>query len=310
MRFSNGGLAGIRPGMNAKDCSWALWPPGPAARVGGPGLTLDQAVLAQQLHEAREKTVQQIADLFGVPRGTAYGHLDRESTLPTGRRRPPLESCRQVTCPRGENESLSPWNSDIPDMYQTTDDRRPTTDVRKLDGSRSPRPVRRDLRTCLQAHSRVRHAPLRAPEDAADAVAETFAIAWRRADGCHRAGEARLWLYGVARNVLANHRRGRARHRHRSVELDADVADLYAHSPEGSVELGVIGQRFPDLSEDDRELLALVAWEAGHGQIARTLGSRATPYASGSTAPASGSPRPGRRPESTIRAPSSQRSAL
>ncbi|WP_323136143.1 helix-turn-helix domain-containing protein [Streptomyces sp. NBC_01481] len=38
--------------------------------------------MAQQLYDAREKTVQQIADLFGVPRSTVYGHLDREKSVP------------------------------------------------------------------------------------------------------------------------------------------------------------------------------------------------------------------------------------
>jgi DNA invertase Pin-like site-specific DNA recombinase len=53
-------------------------------RVGGrrPKLTADQAALAQQLYDAREKTVQQIADLFGVPRSTVYGHLDKTQTVP------------------------------------------------------------------------------------------------------------------------------------------------------------------------------------------------------------------------------------
>ncbi|MET8509797.1 recombinase family protein [Streptomyces sp. NPDC004787] len=53
-------------------------------RKGGrrPSLTEDQAALAQQLYDARDKTVQQIADLFGVPRSTVYGHLDRERTVP------------------------------------------------------------------------------------------------------------------------------------------------------------------------------------------------------------------------------------
>jgi DNA invertase Pin-like site-specific DNA recombinase len=53
-------------------------------RKGGrrPSLTDDQAALAQQLYDARDKTVQQIADLFGVPRSTVYGHLDREKTVP------------------------------------------------------------------------------------------------------------------------------------------------------------------------------------------------------------------------------------
>jgi DNA invertase Pin-like site-specific DNA recombinase len=51
-------------------------------RVGGrrPKLTPDQVELAQQLYDRREKTVQQIADLFGVPRTTVYNHL---KTAPT-----------------------------------------------------------------------------------------------------------------------------------------------------------------------------------------------------------------------------------
>lgn len=110
------------------------------------------------------------------------------------------------------------------------------------------------------------------PEDAADAVAETFAIAWRRVDALPPHGEAKLWLYGIARNVLANQRRGQVRRWSRSVALDADIADLYAHSPEGSVELGAIAQAFKELHEDDRELLSLVAWEGlDHAQLAKVL---------------------------------------
>ncbi|MEV0384217.1 RNA polymerase sigma factor [Nonomuraea sp. NPDC050643] len=111
------------------------------------------------------------------------------------------------------------------------------------------------------------------PHDAADVVAETYAIAWRRFDALPDGGEARLWLYGVARNVLANHRRGVARHRHRSVELDTDLADLYTSSPESGVLLGEIGRAFRRLPDDDRELISLVAWEGlDNGEIAKVLG--------------------------------------
>ncbi|WEH37696.1 recombinase family protein [Streptomyces sp. AM 4-1-1] len=53
-------------------------------RVGGrrPKLTEDQAAPAQRLHGEREKTVQQIADMFDVPRSTVYGHLERETAVP------------------------------------------------------------------------------------------------------------------------------------------------------------------------------------------------------------------------------------
>jgi DNA invertase Pin-like site-specific DNA recombinase len=50
-------------------------------RVGGrkPKLSPQQAALAQQQYDAGEKTVQQIADLFGVPRSTVYGYLNRSA---------------------------------------------------------------------------------------------------------------------------------------------------------------------------------------------------------------------------------------
>ncbi|MFB7509225.1 recombinase family protein [Streptomyces broussonetiae] len=53
-------------------------------RIGGhrPRLTEDQAALAQRLYDEREKTVQQIADMFSVPRSTVYGHLDKTKTVP------------------------------------------------------------------------------------------------------------------------------------------------------------------------------------------------------------------------------------
>jgi len=50
-------------------------------RKGGrrPKLDAEQVALAQQLYDTGEKTVQQIAGLFGVPRTTVYGHLDPSS---------------------------------------------------------------------------------------------------------------------------------------------------------------------------------------------------------------------------------------
>lgn len=52
--------------------------------VGGrrPKLMADQSALAQQLYDARGKTVQQIADIFNVSRSTVYGHLDKTKTVP------------------------------------------------------------------------------------------------------------------------------------------------------------------------------------------------------------------------------------
>ncbi|MFI6515718.1 RNA polymerase sigma factor [Spirillospora sp. NPDC050679] len=113
------------------------------------------------------------------------------------------------------------------------------------------------------------------PQDAADVLAETFLIAWRKLDDVPRGEAARLWLYGVARRVLANHHRGERR---RSAlvgdlagQLRIDLAAHRAPRPEG--DLAAIAAAFGELSEDDRELLALVGWEGlDHGEIATVLG--------------------------------------
>lgn len=58
-----------------------------------PRLAAEQVELAQQLYDAGDKTVQQLADIFGVPRTTVYGHLD-EATV--GRRAAPAAKTRPV----------------------------------------------------------------------------------------------------------------------------------------------------------------------------------------------------------------------
>ncbi|MFC4533437.1 RNA polymerase sigma factor [Sphaerisporangium dianthi] len=111
------------------------------------------------------------------------------------------------------------------------------------------------------------------PQDAADVVAETFAIAWRKLAELPPGREARLWLYGVARRVLADHRRKTDRRRVRNVELDAEMADLYSDPPDGGVGVSAVAEVFRGLSDDDRELLSLVAWEGlGRDEIATMLG--------------------------------------
>jgi len=94
--------------------------------------------------------------------------------------------------------------------------------------------------------------------DAADAAAETFAVAWRRS--ADLPDEPLPWLYGVARRVLANQRRaGRRREllRERLGER-ADRADG-DHAPGSSPH--PVQEAFARLSATDRELLALAAWE-------------------------------------------------
>ncbi|HEX3243095.1 MAG TPA: RNA polymerase sigma factor [Solirubrobacterales bacterium] len=96
-------------------------------------------------------------------------------------------------------------------------------------------------------------------DDAADVVAETFLIAWRRLGDVPPGDEARLWLYGTARRVLANQVRG-ARRRDRLTErLRGELRRrLPARPPR---EDGPILEALAELREADRELLMLIGWE-------------------------------------------------
>lgn len=111
------------------------------------------------------------------------------------------------------------------------------------------------------------------PDDAADAAAETFLVAWRRLGELPIGTAERLWLYGVARRVLANQdRAGRRRSRlgERLVEsLRIELATHAAPSSEGSEVLRAMGK----LGAEDRELLLLISWEElSPGEAARVLG--------------------------------------
>ena len=107
------------------------------------------------------------------------------------------------------------------------------------------------------------------PRDAADVIAETFLIAWRRLDQVPGGESERPWLFGVARKVLSNHNRG-ARRRDAMVDrLRADLADV-APPPAGPPGLG---QALSRLNADDRELLLLLAWDGlSQEQAALALG--------------------------------------
>ncbi|WP_405056456.1 RNA polymerase sigma factor [Kribbella sp. NBC_01505] len=115
----------------------------------------------------------------------------------------------------------------------------------------------------------VRRLDIRA--DAADLVAETFLVAWRRLDDV-AAQEILPWLYGVARNVLGNHRRGETRRHGLADRLRDDLRTAPAAEPAAS-ELHHAAESFRQLSETDREVLSLVAWEGlDAAQLAAALG--------------------------------------
>ena len=110
------------------------------------------------------------------------------------------------------------------------------------------------------------------PDDAADILAETFLTAWRRLDELPQGDDGRLWLYGVARRVLANHHRGLRRRSALAGRLRAELTCSYVPS-EFDGETARIAQALRRLPERQREVLALNAWEGlDYGEIATVLG--------------------------------------
>jgi RNA polymerase sigma factor (sigma-70 family) len=92
----------------------------------------------------------------------------------------------------------------------------------------------------------------RAPETVVDdVVADTFLVCWRKLDDVP--AEPLPWLYAVARKTLANHRRKLAREAPHRAAVAAAEPD-----PVGD---GALATAFAALSERDREVLRLVAWE-------------------------------------------------
>ena len=111
------------------------------------------------------------------------------------------------------------------------------------------------------------------PEDAADVVAETFLVAWRRLGEVPNGAEARLWLYGVARRVIANlDRSGRRRTRLAIRLAEALRTELATHpAPEGEAAEAL--RAMAGLRDEDRELLLLVSWEElAPSEAAKVLG--------------------------------------
>ena len=97
--------------------------------------------------------------------------------------------------------------------------------------------------------------------DLHDAVADVFAVAWRRRSSRPRGAEERLWLFGVARKVLSGYRRAAERRlrlfNRLTAQPDAGRTDG-SGDPPGSEALE---RAMETLGKQDRELLRLLAWD-------------------------------------------------
>ncbi len=123
------------------------------------------------------------------------------------------------------------------------------------------------LEALYRAHARQVHAYcLRrtSGEEAKDVTSEVFLVAWRRIDDVPPGDQALPWLFGVARNVLANRNRSSRRHG----RLVAKASQYYDHASPGpepqlvrSEEHRQLMAAMAQLPEKDQEILRLVEWE-------------------------------------------------
>jgi len=105
-----------------------------------------------------------------------------------------------------------------------------------------------------------------------DAVNEVFLVAWRRWDEISSMENPLPWLYRVACNVVRNAHRSQNRH--------LRLVDKIKAQPEINVSeylnddaSGELGAALSKLSEEDQELLLLVAWEGlSHAELSVALG--------------------------------------
>ena len=114
---------------------------------------------------------------------------------------------------------------------------------------------------------------------AEDLAAETFLAAFDQRDRFdHRRGSLRPWLFGIATNLVARHRRKEAR-RYRA--LARTGIEPAADSHENRVVASVAAQRVQPqlatalaaLSQGERDVVLLVALaQLSHGEVAEALG--------------------------------------
>lgn len=113
----------------------------------------------------------------------------------------------------------------------------------------------------------------RSMEDAADALAETYAVAWRKLGTLPEGDRARLWLFGAARIEL---RKAATRTRTEDeliTRLANELSGVPGHEPGTPDPDAALWSAVSHLSAPDREILALRAWEGlAPREIAAVMG--------------------------------------
>jgi RNA polymerase sigma factor (sigma-70 family) len=98
------------------------------------------------------------------------------------------------------------------------------------------------------------------PDDAADVVAETLLVAWRRISALPNDDEqAFWWLLAIARRCCANQRRGDTRRNALAAKL-RQIPVTVVRPPDTETQI-VVRDALAGLSDDDQELIRLIYWD-------------------------------------------------
>jgi RNA polymerase sigma factor (sigma-70 family) len=122
-------------------------------------------------------------------------------------------------------------------------------------------------------------------ELAADLFSETYLIAWQKLNSIPPGDQARLWLFGVARNLLL---KGFRQRRVADALVERLAGELHRanveHSQIDDHPRALLHAALDSLSEGDREILTLTAWEgltpgdrSDHGHLSQRCSSPAAP---------------------------------
>ena len=110
-----------------------------------------------------------------------------------------------------------------------------------------------------------------------DAVAEVFTVAWRRRGVVPGGADSLLWLYGVARRVVAHEWRSVARRSRLVRRAGAAAGESAWAGPELQLveraEYRMIRQAAAQLRPEEREILMLTVWEElSQAEVGEVLG--------------------------------------
>jgi len=115
--------------------------------------------------------------------------------------------------------------------------------------------------------------------DADDLLAEVFVVVWRRIDDVPAGADARPWIFGIARNLVRGYHRSRDRRSTVAERLMSELVARPASSPADPARtaelnrLAITLRAMEHLDDDDRELIALVAWDRmTHADISVVFG--------------------------------------